>query len=304
MTTETDVRCVLEARSLNGESPVWDDRRQRLFWVDIREPALHEFNPADGTDRRWEMPAWIGCIGLGEHEIVVALRTGLHAFDPDTGQLHFFAPPPFGSRAFIFNDGGCDPAGRFIAGTMYVALDPEPTEGPRTSPLWRYDGGGRWVPLSEPVATSNGLAWSPDGRTMYHADTEQHTIWAYDYELESGAASNRRVFAQLDVSDGGPDGAAVDSDGFYWCAVFANGCLLRFDPNGALERRIDLPVRYPTMPAFGGPDLKTIFVTSASWPLPAEERERNRLEGSLFALSAPAPGLPTRRWQAKERVNA
>lgn len=290
----SEIRCVLQARSLNGESPVWDDKRQRLFWVDIREPALHAFDPRNGEDQRWEMPAWIGCIGLGAHDIAVALRTGLHAFDLDCGALRHLAAAPFDARRFIFNDGGCDPAGRFVAGPMYVPLPPE-TPGPEATPLCRFDATNGWTPLTDPVSTSNGLAWSPDGRTMYHSDTEQHTIWAYEYDAAAGMPTARRVFARLDVQDGGPDGAAVDRDGFYWCAVFANACLLRFDPAGKLERRVALPVRYPTMPAFGGDALDTIFVTSACWPLPAEQRG-NTQEGNLFALPAPVPGLPARRW--------
>jgi sugar lactone lactonase YvrE len=211
----SDVRCVLSARALNGESPVWDERRQRLFWVDIREPALHAF-PSTGLDRRWEMPAWIGCVALGAGEgVAAALRTGLYALDLESGALRFLAPSPFGPRGLIFNDGGCDPAGRFLAGPMYVPLDPAPSEGARRAPLWRYDGGGRWTALTEPVPTSNGLAWSPDGRMMYHADTERRTIWADDYDAPTGASAGKRVFARVDVSDGGPDGASVDRDGFY-----------------------------------------------------------------------------------------
>lgn len=290
-----EIRCVLPARALNGESPVWDEKLQRLYWVDIREPALHAFDPHSGEDQRWELPAWIGCIGLGvQNNIAVALRTGLWAFDPDSGSLRQLAEAPFDPRRFIVNDGGCDPAGRFVAGPMYVPLPPE-TPGPKAAPLCRYKNGG-WIPFSDPVSTSNGLAWSPGGRTMYHADTEQNTIWAFDYDLSSGMAFAQRVFARLDVQDGGPDGAAVDRDGFYWCAVFANGCLLRFDPAGKLERRIDLPVRYPTMPTFGDEGLDTIFVTSACWPLAPDQRG-NTQEGNLFALPAPVPGLPARRWR-------
>jgi sugar lactone lactonase YvrE len=171
-----DVRCVLESRALNGESPVWDDRRQRLFWVDIREPALHAFDPLTGSDQRWEMPAWVGCVGLGEQEVALALRTGLYVMDIGSGAMRSLASAPFDPRRFIFNDGGCDPAGRFLAGPMYVPLAPEPKNGPQRAALWRYDGGERWTALTQPVATSNGLAWSPDGGTMYHADTEQRTI--------------------------------------------------------------------------------------------------------------------------------
>jgi sugar lactone lactonase YvrE len=144
------------------------------------------------------------------------------------------------------------------------------------------------------MTNSNGLAWSPDGRTMYHADTARKTIWASDYDPGTGATENRRVFAQVDAGGptGGPDGAAVDAEGFYWSAVFGDGSLLRFDPDGEVERRVPLPVRYPTMPAFGGPDLKTLYVTSASFPIPADERAARPEAGGLFAFEAPAPGLP------------
>lgn len=295
------VACVLQARSLNGESPFWDERRRRLFWVDIREPGLHAFDPVTGEDRCWKLPAWIGCAAPCDEGVLVALRTGLHLLELESGALRFLAPAPFDARRFIFNDGGCDTAGRFHVGPMFVPLEPKPPPGgPEAAPLWRFEGKGRWRPVSDDVHTSNGLAWSPDGRTMYHADTAQHTIWAHDYDPDTGAIANRRVFARFEVSEGGPDGACVDRDGFYWCAVFANACLLRFDPDGKLERRIEMPVRYPTMPAFGGAGLDTIFVTSASWPLPEEERRRNRDEGNLFALPAPVPGLPVRRFRMPE----
>jgi sugar lactone lactonase YvrE len=142
------VRCVLEARALNGESPVWDDRRQRLFWVDIREPALHAFDPLTGDDQRWEMPAWVGCVGLGEYEVALALRTGLYAMHIGSGAMRSLACAPFDPRGFIFNDGGCDPAGRFLAGPMYVPLAPEPKGDADKAPLWRYDGDGRWTALT------------------------------------------------------------------------------------------------------------------------------------------------------------
>jgi sugar lactone lactonase YvrE len=297
---QADISCVLEAHALNGECPTWDGRRGLLFWVDIRAPSLHAFDPKTGEDRRWEMPSWTGCFGLGETEIALALRTGLYALNPETNALRFLSAPPFDARNMIFNDGGCDPAGRLLAGPMHVPLDPPPATRPEAAPLWRYDGGGRWTEMSGPVKTSNGLAFSPDGRTMYHSDTAQKTIWAYDYDTAHGEAANRRVFARLDVNEGGPDGAAMDRDGFYWCAVYANACLMRFDPAGKLERRVDLPVRYCTMPAFGGPGLDTIYVTSAAFELPPGERERSPTEGSLFALPAPVPGLPARRWDGRE----
>ncbi len=291
------VTSVLAAHALNGESPVWDGRRQRLFWVDIRAPALHEFDPATSAGRRWDMPSWIGCCAPCPDGVLVALRTGLHVMDLDTGALRFLAAAPFDSRRFIFNDGKIDPAGRFLVGPMYAPLTPgPPAEAARAAPLWRYGPDG-WTPLSGPVSTSNGLAWSPDGRTIYHSDTEQRTIWARDYDPATGASANERVFARVEVADGGPDGAAVDRDGFYWCAVFANSRLLRFDPAGKLERQIEMPVRYPTMPAFGGEKLDTIFVTSATWPIANPDPAGP--DGNLFALPAPVQGLAVPAWQPR-----
>jgi sugar lactone lactonase YvrE len=292
-----DIECVLRAGALNGERPAWDAQRQRLFWVDLREPALHAFDPATGRDRHWEMPAWIGSYALTARGAFVALRTGLYALDFEHGHLEFRAPPPFDPRRFLFNEGDCDRQGRFWAGPMYLALAPEdqvPT-APRSLPFWRYDRGA-WRPGTVPVQTANSLAWSADGTRMYHSDTAQKTIWVSDYDIEAGMPSNMRLFAHVDApDDGGPDGVAIDRDGFLWCAVFGGGRLDRLDPDGRVERSVAMPVQYPTMPALGGTDLSTLFVTSACWPVAPEERKGRPLEGGLFAFAAPCPGLPATR---------
>lgn len=295
MASGAEVEVVLRADAVNGENPAWSQAERKLYWVDIRKPALHRFDPATRRDEVWEMPAWIGCFGLTERGAIVALRTGLFEFDRASGALALLAPPPFDPRRFFLNDGGCDRQGRFYVGPMYLPLaagDCDPG-APKALPLWRFEGDG-WSPVTPPVKNSNGLAWSPDGHTMYHADTSVKTIWAWDYDPSSGAAENRRVFAQVEEGgdDGGPDGAAVDRDGFYTCAVWGAGCLMRFDPDGRLERRISVPATYVSMPAFGGDDLATIYVTSAKWPVPESERPNRPGEGALFALEAPAPGLP------------
>ena len=296
------------AEAINGEGPQWDEQRKRLYWVDMRGPSLRAFEPATCRTLSWEMPAWIGCFGLlRDGRMVVALRTGLGIFDPESGSLRSLAGAPYDQRRFCFNDGGCDRAGHFLVGPMYHPLAPGDCNGdaPQEAPIWRCrddcndEGGGdtvALVPLAlPPVRTSNGLAFSPDGRTLYHADTPKKTIWACDYDAAEGAVANHRVFAHVDEGGdaGGPDGATVDRDGFYVCAVFGAGCLLRFDPDGKLERRLALPVRYPTMPAFGGDDLATLYVTSASFPDRAGKADRNPAAGGLFAMPAPVPGLPT-----------
>lgn len=287
----------LQAGALNGESPRWSQRESKLYWVDTRTSCLHVFDPSSKQDVAYEMPSWIGCCVLSDGGAIVALRTGLYQFHLGDGSLHQIAPAPYDVRRFLFNDGCCDPAGRFLVGEMYLPLAPhdQKEEAPKTAPLFRYSPHGSWIDLARPAKTSNGHAWSPDGRTMYQADTAKKTIYAFDYEVESGSVSNERVFATVETrADGhGPDGAAVDRDGFYLAAVFGEGCLLRFDPDGRLERRIELPVQYPTMPAFGGDDLSTIYVTSATWKIEHDARPSRPLEGSLLSLPAPVPGLPT-----------
>lgn len=292
-----DVEVVLRLQAVNGERPGWDERRGLLYFVDMRAPALHAFDPKTRRHDWWAMPDWIGAFGLVEDgRLAVALRTGLFLFDPADGALQPLAPAPYDARRFCFNDGRCDRQGRLIVGPMRHPLEGSRQTSPRgRAPLWRYDGRGRMqpLPLGE-VEISNGLAFSPDGRTLYHSDTPRKTIWACDYDPDSGAVGPSRVFARVEEGgeDGGPDGATVDRDGFYLCAVFGAGCLLRFDPDGRLERRIRVPVRYPTMPALGGLGRATLYVTSASYPW-GRARPEHPDAGALIALEAPAPGLPT-----------
>jgi sugar lactone lactonase YvrE len=264
----------------------------------MRRPELRTYDPASGRADAWEMPAWIGCFALlRDGRLLVALRTGLALFDPADGSLRPLVAAPYDARRFCFNDGGCDRSGHFFVGPMYHPLAPADARAgaPQEAPMWRYDPARReMVPLKLPaVRISNGLAFSPDGRTLYHADTPTKTIWACDHDPESGTVENQRIFARVAEGGdhGGPDGAAVDRDGFYVCAVFGGGCLLRFDPDGRVERRLPLPIRYPTMPAFGDQDLATLYVTSASFP--DGDGGGDAHAGGLFALAAPVPGLPT-----------
>jgi sugar lactone lactonase YvrE len=299
-----DVQCVLRAGALNAECPRWSARESRLYWVDMRAPALHRLDPATGEDDTWPMPDWIGCYAFAEAgRLLAALRTGLQLFDPATGALEFVAPAPYDARRFCFNDGGCDRQGRFHVGPMFHPLDAQAmhASGGQEAPVWRYGPDG-WVQSAPPVKVANGVVFSPDGRTMYHTDSARKTIWAAAYDPDSGQSEPPRVFARVDEAggQGDPDGAAVDREGFYLCAVFGAGCLLRFDPDGRLERRVEVPAKYPTMPAFGGDALDVLYLTSASFPIPASERAAHPDDGALFALEAPAPGLPPTPWRPTE----
>ena len=291
MSATSPVRRVLKARSLNGESPVWDAASGRLFWLCLREPALHAFDPRSGEDTVWTMPAAIGAFVLQGPTALVALRTGLFELRFDDGSLHLLSAPPFDPRRFVFNEGELDRQGRFWAGPMYDALDPkDPSPAPKALPFWRYDGPGRWHPGTRPVGVANALAWSPDGRTLYFGDTPTKSIWAADYDVATGDTSRERPFARIDEGTG-PDGAAVDREGFIWCAIHGAGKLVRIDPQGRVASEVRMPVQYPTKPAFGGADLRTLYVTSANGVMSEEQRRQRPEEGDLFAFEVDVPGF-------------
>ena len=280
--------------AINGESPTWSAREDRLYWIDVKKPAVHRFDPATGQDDCWVLPAWIGCaVPDGYGRVLMALRDGIGWLDCHSGELHPLAPAPFDPRRFAANDGKCDPRGHFLFGTMYQPLDPAPAKEPHATPVFRFDAvSRRCSPLTRDITESNGMAWSPDGRTMYHSDTKEKAIYTFDFDRDQGVVSNRRLFATVEAPDeGGPDGGAVDSEGCYWSAVYGTGKLLRFDPEGRIEREVVMPVPNPTMPAFGGKDLRTVYVTSARRGEGTFNALLHPHDGAIFAFEAPAPGL-------------
>ena len=286
-----DVECVLDARAELGECPVWSAHEEALYWVDIRAPALHRLHPDSGVTRTWALPSRIGSFGLREGGgAVVALVDGFHLLDLDTGALTFLTGPERvpGTR---FNDGKVSPDGRFFAGTM----DEEQLSRP-VAALYRLDPDATLTAVVDGLIVSNGLAWSADGRTMFHSDSKAQVVWTYDYDPGSGAVGERRVLARPTAEQGRPDGAAVDEKGHYWSAGISAGVLNRWGPDGALDRSIPLPCSNPTAPCFGGPDLRTIFVTSLRHDLPAEVLADTPLSGGIFAVRADVPGVPVARF--------
>ena len=291
-----EIRCVLNARAINGESPAWEPTEKKLYWIDVKKPSMHRFDPATGEDEHWDLPYWIGCaVPGGQGRVLMAMRGGIAWLNCQTGDMHPLAHPHFDPRQFSANDGKCDPQGRFLFGTMYHPLHPAPARDPEAGPIVRFDAGTRRCDiLSGDIKESNGMAWSPDGCTMYHSSTTEKKIYRFDFDPVTGDLSNRRLFVTVEApDDGGPDGGAVDSEGCYWSAVYGTGKLLRFDGDGKVEREIKMPVPNPTMPAFGGDDLRTVYVTTAR----RHESDWNELlhphDGGVFAFEAPAPGLPT-----------
>lgn len=283
----TDVQCVLDARAELGECPVWSAREQALYWVDIRAPALHRLDPGSGATRSWPLPSRVGSFGLREAGgAVVALVDGFHLLDLVTGDLTFLAGPEpvAGTR---FNDGKVSPDGRFFAGTM----DEERLARPIAA-LYRLDPDGSMATVVDGLIVSNGLAWSADGRTMFHSDSKAEVVWTYDYDPASGTVGHRRELARPTEEQGRPDGGATDERGYYWSAGVSAGVLNRWAPDGSLDCSIPLPCSNPTAPCFGGPDLRTIFVTSLRHDVPAEVLAEKPLSGGIFAVQVDVPGVP------------
>ena len=286
-----EVRCVQQANAILGEGPLWCPREQALYWLDIKRPAVYRFDPETGQTGHWPLPSDIGCMALREAGgMVVGLRSGFATLDFETGAVIPIVDPEADRPDNRFNDGKVDRRGRFWAGTLNDA------ESEPLGSLYRLDPGGAVTLMQDGAVVSNGVGWSPDDRTMYFTDSAVRTIWAYDFEAETGAIANRRVFAEVPEGSGFPDGLTVDSEGFVWSAVWDGWRIVRYDPSGGIDREVVMPVQRPTSCMLGGGDLKTLFVTSASIHLDAPSVAKGPLAGGLFALDVGTAGLPEPRF--------
>jgi sugar lactone lactonase YvrE len=287
----TEVHCVVDARNKLGEVPVWDIAEQAIYWVDIKGALLQRYHPATGAVRRWTMPERLCALALREKGgLVIALASGFAFFDPETGAIERLAAPEAHLPGNRMNDGKCDRRGRFWAGTMDDSLKRQ------TAALYRLDADLSCHQMETGIGISNSLAWSPDNQTFYFADTLVKTIFAYDFDLESGAIRNRRVFADCRASQGAPDGSTIDAEGFLWNAHWDGWKLVRYAPDGRVDREVRLPVQKPTSCMFGGPDLATLYVTSAIWDHSVEDLKSQPHAGGLLALDVGVRGLPEPRF--------
>lgn len=274
----------LDCRCLLGESPVWSPTERALHFIDIKGRAHHRWEPETGhhtVKALDEDPGSMALVAGGG--ILFALRSGIW-LERD-GIRTLLAANPENQATNRFNDGRTDPVGRFIVGTM----DEPRVDG--TAHLYRFDRRGL-APLEGGLFVSNGLAFSPDGGTMFHADTKRHTIWTYDYDVDTGSATNRKTFATLPEGNGRPDGGAVDAEGCYWSALYEGGRVQRYSPAGELLAEHAVPARCVTMPAFCGDDLRTIIVTTARAGRPEADLAAFPHSGGLFAMRVDVPGLP------------
>lgn len=280
----------LPARAQLGECPLWSPTEARLYWEDIDGRAVHRFDPATGVDEVRAAPGRPGSLALTATpgRLLVAVEGRLSFLDWATGEWEDWIDLEPEGRGNRMNDGRCDPAGRFWVGTMF---DPTSAEQ-ATGSLYRIDADGRSTVTRTGIGVPNGLAFAPDGRTMYWADTHRDTVWAYDYDVDTGEARDERVFLDFSGLPGRPDGACIDEDGCYWIACVYGSAVLRVTPRGDVDRQFAVPTLKPTMPAFGGPSLSTLFITSIGGGGSHAVDTAQPAAGDLFAIETGYRGIP------------
>lgn len=287
----TSVACAAEAANTLGESPVWDDAAGVLWWIDIHGRSLHRYHPASGSHGAVALGDQVGSVCLRRSGgLVAATRDGFSLLDSVTGVAVPIASPLAGMSDIRFNDGRAGPDGRFWAGTV------QEKRVAGEAALYRLGVDGASERVLGGITVANGICWSPDRRTMYLADSHVREIYAFDFDARSGELSRRRLFVSFPPEYGMPDGSTVDADGNVWSAAIHGWHVLKFTPDGRLDDAIRMPVAMPTSCAFGGPDLSTLFVTSASMRLSEDERAEQPQAGHLFALATGARGLPEPRY--------
>jgi len=281
-----DFEVIPNIRDRVQESPIWAPEAGRLYWIDWETHCLFRCDPAHGPIECWEMPEAIGCLVMRERGgCMLALASGFFTFDPNTSAIERVVRTHDGEFGLELNDGKCDRAGRFWAGSMQTP--PRETK----AALFRLDPNHSCHRMPFSLVIANGIAFSPDNRVMYYGDSGTRRIMACDYDIETGAAGEPRVFAEVEPP-GVPDGATVDADGFLWSAEFNGWCLTRYDPDGHVERRLEVPVKQPTSCIFGGTNHNILYITTARLNLTPEEEAAQPLAGSLLACDLGIRGLP------------
>jgi sugar lactone lactonase YvrE len=293
-----EARCAFDVRAKAGECATWSVEEQAFYWVDIHGQSINRIDPETGDRVSWQLPSKPGCFALTTAGgAVVAAQLGIYELKLDTGDVTLVAAAPFDPATHRLNDGGCDRQGRFWSGSMFAdltpaVLDTDPRKGAGKGVYYRYDGRSL-TPEIEGITISNGTAFSPNGRIMYRAESYERTIWAYDYDVETGVPSNGRIFAHVPDGLGFPDGAAIDATGGYWSALpmgEEGGWVVRFSPEGALTGQYRIPTRRPSMPAFGGPDLSTLYITSLQYV--GCDVAADPYAGGIFTMETDVQGLP------------
>ena len=281
--------CITEYRAGLGESPIWSKDENRVYWIDILEPKILCTDISNNKTHHWKMPSPVGMIAQRKSGgLIVALEDGIYGFDPSNGEISLLVNLEKAHKNNRPNDGKCDVKGRLWIGTMNN-LDSMEASGA----FYRVSPSLKIYKVDSQLKIPNGLAWSPDNRVMYHTDTRSDMVYAYDFQPSNGLKlKKRKFFSYSRDKTGGVDGAAMDVEGGYWAALYGGGKLVRIMPDGFIEKEIILPVTQPTMPAFGGVDMKTIFITTAKQKLGAKELFSQPLAGGLLSVKVDVPGHP------------
>jgi sugar lactone lactonase YvrE len=270
-----------------GECSRWDEKHQLFYWVDIDEHLLWRYDPKSDIATSRNMGESIGCFALrAPGGFVLGLRSGYAVLDTFDGPLRKVSSPVWDVSQVRFNDGRCDPQGRFWAGTMF---EPRTQAGGQ---LYRLDANWQFSVQADPVTISNGIAVSLDQRWLYFADTPAHTVYRYPFDAKTGALGQREVFVTYPTGGGRPDGAVVDSAGNYWVALFNGSCVQCLSSDGKLIQQIDLPTKNPTCLTFGGADLRTLYITTAKIRLTEQELAAQPLAGAVLTIRVDQQGLP------------
>lgn len=277
------IECVVDAAAQLGEGTIWDPAEGVLWWIDIYGPTIHRHDPATGRNDSWQAPEYLGCIGLrAKGGLVVTMASGFYFFDPASGRFTPIADPETHLPDTRFNDGKPDRFGHFWSGSMFE-VPGKPVQF--IGALYRLGIDGNVKKMLSGIGCSNGLAWSPDGRTMYFTDSHTHFVWAFDYDPDARTIANKRTYIDLTDRDYIVDGSTVDAEGNYWLTVPFKGKVLAYDPAGRQMAEVDMPCDLPTCCEFGGADLKTLYVTSAIYRRSAADLAGQTAPGGLFAIT-------------------
>ena len=284
---------ITSTRATLGEGAIWYG--DKLYWVDITEKRVYIYDPKANSERVIQLDSMVGTVvprqGGG---LAVAIQTGFALLDPDTGKVTPIVDPEADKPHTRFNDGKCDPKGRFWAGTMALS------EGPRQGALYVLDGKGNVRKMVDGVSISNGICWSHDAKTMYYIDTPTYQVVAYDYDNETGDISNPRTVIEFDRDEGAPDGMTIDERGYLWIAMWGGYSVVCHDPNtGKRHAKVDVPARNVTSCAFGGDDLSDLYITSARQGNTPEQLKDQPYAGGLFRVKVGVRGVPAFafRWE-------
>lgn len=289
----TDFECVVNDRNLVGELPMWCARTGLLWWIDVRKPAMYSYDPDSRIRSTYPLPEKqvVGSYVFRERGgMVLALRDGFYGFDPTNGRLDLLHDPEADKPENRLNDGKCDRRGRYWAGSMF---------DPRRDPLgsfYRFDPDHSCHYQFNDIVIPNAVAFSLDDKTLYFGDTTRQMIWAFDFDLDAGVISNRRVFRDMTGQPGRPDGATVDAEGYLWNAEFAGRRIVRYAPDGSVDRVIPTPASNPTCCGFGGRNLDVLFVTTSCARFTPEQLAAEPLSGALLAIDVGVRGVAEPRF--------